>query len=78
MPAPLRLLTRGSWSETQRFSEILRKETVGGMLLLAIAGTLPEAAITVTAVLSHRLDLAVRAIHEPDDERDEFVDPGSP
>jgi Na+:H+ antiporter, NhaA family len=34
---PLRLLTRGSWSETQRFSEILRKETVGGMLLLAAA-----------------------------------------
>jgi cation:H+ antiporter len=33
-------------------------ETFGGMLLLAIAGTLPEAAITVTAVLSHRLDLA--------------------
>jgi NhaA family Na+:H+ antiporter len=38
MPAPLRLLTRGSWSETQRFSEILRKETVGGMLLLAAGG----------------------------------------
>src|SRR5690348_8406815 len=38
MPNPLRLLTRGSWSETQRFSEILRKETVGGMLLLAAAG----------------------------------------
>jgi NhaA family Na+:H+ antiporter len=35
---PLRLLTRGSWSETQRFSEILRKETVGGVLLLAAAG----------------------------------------
>jgi Na+:H+ antiporter, NhaA family len=35
---PLRLLTRGSWSETQRFSEILRKETVGGILLLVAAG----------------------------------------
>jgi NhaA family Na+:H+ antiporter len=34
----LRLLTRGSWSETQRFSEILRKETVGGILLLVAAG----------------------------------------
>lgn len=33
-------------------------ETFGGMLLLAIAGTLPEAAITVTAALSHQLDLA--------------------
>src|SRR6201991_1862729 len=38
MPTPLRLLTRGSWSESQRFSEILRKETVGGVLLLAAAG----------------------------------------
>jgi Na+:H+ antiporter, NhaA family len=38
MSTPLRLLTRGSWSEAQRFSEILRKETVGGMLLLAAAG----------------------------------------
>jgi Na+:H+ antiporter, NhaA family len=38
MPTPVRLLSRGSWSETQRFSEILRKETVGGTLLLAAAG----------------------------------------
>jgi len=38
MPTNLRLLTRGSWAESQRFSEILRKETVGGMLLLATAG----------------------------------------
>jgi NhaA family Na+:H+ antiporter len=38
MPTSLRLLTRGSWSESQRFSEILRKETVGGVLLLAAAG----------------------------------------
>ena len=38
MPTGLRLLTRGSWSESQRFSEILRKETVGGVLLLAAAG----------------------------------------
>ena len=38
MPTNLRLLTRGSWSESQRFSEILRKETVGGVLLLAAAG----------------------------------------
>jgi NhaA family Na+:H+ antiporter len=35
---PTRLLTRGSWSESQRFAEILRKETVGGVLLLAAAG----------------------------------------
>ena len=34
----MRLLTRGSWSESQRFSEILRKETVGGVLLLVAAG----------------------------------------
>ncbi|GAC1647296.1 MAG: Na+/H+ antiporter NhaA [Mycobacterium sp.] len=35
---PLRLLTRASWSETQRLSEILRKETVGGVLLVIAAG----------------------------------------
>ncbi|MBN3458699.1 Na+/H+ antiporter NhaA [Mycolicibacterium sp.] len=33
-----RLLSRGSWSEASRFAEILRKETVGGALLLAAAG----------------------------------------
>ncbi|ANZ40602.1 Na+/H+ antiporter NhaA [Lentzea guizhouensis] len=32
---PVRLLDRGSWPETQRIAEILRKETVGGVLLLA-------------------------------------------
>jgi NhaA family Na+:H+ antiporter len=34
----MRLLARGSHSEAQRFAEIFRKETVGGMLLLAAAG----------------------------------------
>lgn len=34
---PMRLLSRGSWSETTRFAEILRKETVGGVLLLIAA-----------------------------------------
>ena len=38
MPTGLRLLTRGSWLETQRFTEILRRETVGGVLLLIAAG----------------------------------------
>jgi NhaA family Na+:H+ antiporter len=38
MPTDLRLLTRASWPESQRFAEILRKETVGGILLLAAAG----------------------------------------
>ena len=38
MPTGLRLLTRGSWLETQRFTEILRKETVGGVLLLVARG----------------------------------------
>ncbi|MCX8007635.1 MAG: sodium:calcium antiporter [Coriobacteriia bacterium] len=33
-------------------------ETLGGMLLLAIAGTLPELAITLTAAASGHLDLA--------------------
>ena len=37
MPPNLRLLTRGSWSESQRFADILRKETVGGVLLLVAA-----------------------------------------
>jgi NhaA family Na+:H+ antiporter len=32
-----RLLTRGSWPESRRLAEILREETVGGMLLLAAA-----------------------------------------
>jgi Na+:H+ antiporter, NhaA family len=30
-----RLLARGSWSETRRITDILRKETVGGVLLIA-------------------------------------------
>jgi NhaA family Na+:H+ antiporter len=38
MPAGLRLLTRGSWSEAKHFSEILRQETVGGVVLLVAAG----------------------------------------
>ncbi|GAA2724703.1 Na+/H+ antiporter NhaA [Cellulomonas aerilata] len=33
--APQLLLTRGSWTEVQRITAILRKETVGGALLLA-------------------------------------------
>ena len=33
------LLSRGSWAETSRISEILRKETVGGIILLIAAGT---------------------------------------
>jgi Na+:H+ antiporter, NhaA family len=31
---PTRLLGRGSWTETQRIASVLRKETVGGALLL--------------------------------------------
>ncbi|MDV3129130.1 Na+/H+ antiporter NhaA [Mycobacterium sp. 21AC1] len=34
-PAKRALFARGSWSETSRVSDILRKETVGGALLLA-------------------------------------------
>jgi NhaA family Na+:H+ antiporter len=33
--APRRLFARGSWAETSRIADILRKETVGGVLLLA-------------------------------------------
>lgn len=32
-----RLLTRGSWPETKRLAEVLRQETVGGVLLLIAA-----------------------------------------
>lgn len=32
------LLSRGSWSETSRITEILRTETVGGVILLVAAG----------------------------------------
>src|SRR3954452_4306820 len=35
MPGPVRLFARGSWAETSRIADILRKETVGGVLLLA-------------------------------------------
>ncbi|MDT5063922.1 MAG: Na+:H+ antiporter, NhaA family, partial [Mycobacterium sp.] len=37
MPTGLRLLSRGSWPETKRLAEILRSETIGGMLLLVAA-----------------------------------------
>jgi Na+:H+ antiporter, NhaA family len=35
LPRTPRLLGRGSWGETRRIAEILRKETVGGVLLIA-------------------------------------------
>src|SRR3954451_19394953 len=35
MSRPVRLFARGSWAETSRIADILRKETVGGVLLLA-------------------------------------------
>ncbi|OBK77891.1 Na+/H+ antiporter NhaA [Mycobacterium sp. 1274761.0] len=37
MPGP-RLLARGSWPEANRLADVLRRETVGGVLLLAAAG----------------------------------------
>lgn len=37
MTAPRRLLSRGSWPETERLAEVLRRETVGGVLLLIAA-----------------------------------------
>jgi Na+:H+ antiporter, NhaA family len=39
-PTPLRrrLLSRGSWPEAKRLAEILRRETVGGILLLVAGG----------------------------------------
>src|SRR6476660_9853493 len=38
VPLRRRLLTRGSWPEAKRLAEILRMETVGGVLLLVAAG----------------------------------------
>jgi NhaA family Na+:H+ antiporter len=38
MPTSSRMFTRGSWSESKRLAEILRRETVGGILLLFAAG----------------------------------------
>ncbi|BBX70744.1 Na+/H+ antiporter NhaA [Mycolicibacterium psychrotolerans] len=38
VPTKLSLLSRGSWTEAQRLAGILRKETVGGVLLLFAAG----------------------------------------
>ena len=38
MPARQRLLSRGSWPETERVADILRRETVGGVLLLFAGG----------------------------------------
>jgi Na+:H+ antiporter, NhaA family len=37
MPVRQRLLSRGSWPEARRLTEVLRRETVGGVLLLAAA-----------------------------------------
>jgi Na+:H+ antiporter, NhaA family len=37
MPVRQRLLSRGSWSEARRLTEVLRRETVGGVLLLVAA-----------------------------------------
>ena len=37
MPMPQRLLGRGSWTEARRLAEVLRRETVGGILLLVAA-----------------------------------------
>ncbi len=55
MPDRLRLLTRASWSESQRFAEILRRETVGGMLLLATAGAAMVWANSPWSAAYHRL-----------------------
>ena len=36
-PSPSKLFTTGSWLEASRLTGILRKETVGGALLLVAA-----------------------------------------
>jgi NhaA family Na+:H+ antiporter len=56
----VKLFTRGSWSETSRFAEILRKETVGGvLLLLAAAAALIWANSPWSAVYHHISDFTL-------------------
>lgn len=52
-PVSRRLLTRGSWPEANRLTEILRRETVGGVLLLIAAGA---ALVWANSPWSHRYD----------------------
>ena len=52
---PRALLTRGSWSETSRISEILRKETVGGAVLLVAAAVALIWANSPWSAAYHRL-----------------------
>lgn len=56
----MKLFARGSWSETSRFAEILRKETVGGvLLLLAAAAALIWANSPWSAVYRHISDFTL-------------------
>lgn len=50
---PRRLLTRGTWPEAKRLAEILRQETVGGVLLLIAAGA---ALVWANSPWSHSYD----------------------
>ncbi|WP_396929069.1 Na+/H+ antiporter NhaA [Mycolicibacterium sp.] len=52
---PRALFSRGSWSETSRISTILRKETVGGALLLAAAAIALVWANSPWSAAYHRL-----------------------
>ncbi len=61
-----RLLTRESWAETRHVTDILRKETVGGILLLIAAGAAMLWANSAYSAAYHRLSEAVvgpRALH---------------
>ncbi len=61
-----RLFTRESWAETRRVTDILRKETVGGILLLVAAGAAMLWANSTYSDGYHRLSEAVvgpRALH---------------
>ncbi len=62
----MRLLTRGSWAETNRFGAILRKETVGGVLLLIAAAAAMTWANSPWAATYQRISEFVvgpRALH---------------
>jgi Na+:H+ antiporter, NhaA family len=63
---PERLLTRGTWPEARRLTDVLRKETVGGVLLLIASAAAMVWANSLWSDVYHRVsDFVVgpRALH---------------
>lgn len=53
------LLARGSWPEAKRFAEILRRETVGGLLLLFAASAASSGQIRLVIRLQDRVEWSI-------------------